>query len=338
MKYSKKGFAVLVPNEDWSNLPDLSQHFIPDKLRGTALLAFYDRMDALAPNRSSYNHFFVSGIEQCIHGGDSWCKRCHKELPQIDADPKSRLSFAEPLIWNRSNLSRQDFESGQQIRVVPGAVPVPADFEENVYLSNPEPSSDDKSPQDQQSFTTKISSASDTKPSNADAETAKFAFSPLSETAGLTVPICYCGQSCSLKAVKREGPNFKRRFFCCRNSQNERSCDFFQWEDSTSTFLEQQAEKFRESHAEETLAQALESLTLDSSKKLLALSSCFKSGRLTAPQRNAIKDALVTPVSDISQESTLFIASMNKAFNSFASHGNLEQLSADLIVALQSRQ
>ncbi|KAK9767429.1 DNA topoisomerase [Basidiobolus ranarum] len=46
----------------------------------------------------------------------------------------------------------------------------------------------------------------------------------------LNTPRCSCGDSASLRTVRKEGPNTGRQFYGCSKSQSQR-CDFFQWDD-----------------------------------------------------------------------------------------------------------
>lgn len=316
LKYSNKGFGVLASNVDWTKIPLLDGKRA-DELKGIALLALYDRKSLAHSHNTprSEQHLFASGIEQCIHGGDAWCHYCHKKLPHAESDATSRISVAEPLKWERINVSRQDFDDGVQIRSFAYLPDVPVAFDEHVYShldKNGEPKSkggDEKSGSEQ----------------NQDGEAAPTPI-VLSHAAGIETPVCYCGTPCKMRMSKKEGPNYRRRFFACMGSQTEHSCKFFMWEGASLPYDQERALRLRTTaHIDHLTEGFAEPSLMDTSKQLLAIASCFKSGRLSDRHRKLLKDIVLTSSAQTEEESVVA-----PIFSDYAEHFDIDELSRQL--------
>lgn len=316
LKYSNKGFGVLASGIDWTKVPLLDGKRA-DELKGIALLALYDRK-ALAHSNStprSEQHVFATGIEECIHGGDSWCHYCHKKLPHEEADAKSRISVAEPLKWERINVSRQDFDDGVQIRSFAHLPDVPLSFDEHVY-SHLNKKTEAKS------------QTGDEKNANEEQGSDEPAPAPilLSHQPGIETPVCYCGTPCKMRMSKKEGPNHRRRFFCCVGSQTEHSCKFFMWEGASLPYDQERALRLRTTAHIDHLTQGFaEPSLMDTSKQLLAIASCFKSGRLSDRHRKLLKDLVLTNSTQSKEEPTV-----SPIFSDYAEHFDIDELSRQL--------
>jgi hypothetical protein len=334
LKYGKKGFAVLIPNVDWSKIESLDRKRV-EQVTGVAKLALYDRFLTTSqsnPDRKNYkeSHLFVSGIDECIHGGHSWCKNCHKMLPHDEADPSARLSFATPIHWEHHNVVYQDIEGGVIVRDISSHYTPQIDFHRLAYAEgdgntalsavqhDPTESKRKENPTADALDDIYISAA-DSKPSPPPIHLS----STLSTQAGIVFPNCYCGTLCSLKAVKKNGPNHHRRFFCCPNSMLPTSCKFFQWEDQELNFDQAKAQRWRETVDMEEMTEAVQSLQLDTSKQLLVLASCFKSGRITSECRSSLKDTILQHA----QENT---SPLDPLFSAFSQHMDLDLLAKQL--------
>lgn len=350
LKHSKKGFGVLVSGVDWSKLPNLSG-VSSKELEGVALLAYFDRMTLSRPssNERRYDkHVFASGIEECIHGGDAWCHYCHKKLPHHEADEKERLSLANPIKWERQNLTRQDFEVhdgvAKQIRSFAFMRDVDSDFEDGVYSQkqNDKDSSDtsigtettskeslDKPKSEieieskQENQNSGFSASNEGEPDSNAFENAR---NLLSDSPGVEIPQCYCGIPCKMRSCTKTGKNFRRRFFSCMNSQSADSCQFFLWEGSTATYDQLKAQRKKDNPHVDRLTEALAEINLlDTSKHLLAIASCYKSGRISDRQRTILKDAILSQHASTDVEETLI-----PIFADYANHFDLDLLAGQL--------
>jgi hypothetical protein len=328
LKYSKKGYAVLALNADWSTLPNLDGRKIQDT-EGLVTLALMDRLATLYPSTESHsNHLFTSGIEECIHGGDSWYKTCHKKLPQSESKPDDRINWIQPIEWLSKGVY-QDIERGQHTRAM--SLNVPLDFDRWAYVpkegeggpNGKEIPSDPSGPQHDSRDPLTIDKLPFFKKEY-----------ELSNQDGIEIPECQCGHACTIKASKRAGPNHGRRFFCCRNSLTNSSCNFFQWEGSSLSFGELRALRLRDRVSLDEVTGGIEALTLDTSKLLFAIASCFKSGRITAAQRATLKEYVLSDSSaDKEKEEEEEEGARDKLhfiLESFAAHQSLDQLGSQL--------
>lgn len=317
LKYSHKGFGVLASNIDWSKIP-LLEGKRPDTLKGIALLALFDRatLSAYRSAPRSEQHLFATGIEECIHGGDSWCHYCHKLLPHEESDAKSRISVADPLKWERVNVSRQDFDGGVQIRTFAHLPEVPTEFDGGVYDQLNKAATSPKKSEE-----TNSSNVSSSPPEESAAPVPM-----LSWEAGIETPLCYCGTACKMRMSKKEGPNYRRRFFSCIGSQTDSSCKFFLWEGATLPYDQERALRLRKTAHIDHLTQGFaEGSLMDTSKQLLAIASCFKSGRLTQQNRIFLKDLVLGSSQHADQESPIA-----PIFADYAEHFDIDELSRQL--------
>jgi hypothetical protein len=326
VKYAKKGFAVLVPNVDWTKMPILDGKRA-EQVHGVAKLALFDRYATIYGGQErDVHHLFTSGIDECIHGGDSWCRSCHKKIPHSEADPEGKLSFAQPIQWDRSLAVYQDIEDGVLRRPVAAFYLPAVDFNRNAYIN---PNAFPSQPTSQSSSSNPESVAGDDSidiyldASDTASNTATHQQTyVLSSQPGIVVPKCHCGVSCALKMVKREGANHHRHFFCCRNSQTANTCRFFQWVGATQTFEEARAQRLRDRIDTNEVSELFQGLQLDTSKQLIALSSCYKSGRISAHNRNILKDTILAHTGTSSP--------LDPIFASYSQHLNLDSLATQL--------
>ena len=285
-------------------------------------------------------HTYASGIEECIHGGDAWCKHCHKKLPHAEADVNDRLSFSAPIKWQREGLSYQDFEAGRQVRILAGMIEVDPNFENSVYT----PSSPTHTPgtttdtviygSDSNNMVQPEDSTTLDNKNRGSSSSSSSTGAPLSDAPGISVPNCYCGMMCSVKAAKKEGPNYRRRFFCCRFSQSpQTSCRFFQWEGNALPYDQARAQRLKETVNVNHIPEVISELQYDKAKQLLAISTCYKSGRITSEHRTLLKEVVLkrqSPVQEDTTNSKQQTEVLEGIFAAFAQHFDIDVLGEQL--------
>jgi hypothetical protein len=83
-KYARRGFAIAVPGYDRSQIdPNVWLKHTFDA-SGLEKLLLLDKAVSDHPEMGDPKHFFVTDIDNCIHGGGSWCRVCHKEHSTVE--------------------------------------------------------------------------------------------------------------------------------------------------------------------------------------------------------------------------------------------------------------
>jgi hypothetical protein len=78
-KYARRGFAVAVPGFDRSAVDPTVWLKYSGDVMGLSKLLLLDKAVSDHPNLGDPKHFFVTDIDNCIHGGGSWCRVCHMD-------------------------------------------------------------------------------------------------------------------------------------------------------------------------------------------------------------------------------------------------------------------
>jgi len=208
-------------------------------VEGLDRLLLYSKLVGEHPNFGSTKHRFVTTLDNCIHGGTTFCAHCHLILTaEEDERTAALLDTSQPLTWAKKNNVLQDFEC-----VSNGTLPlcheiglltmfysmhvgferelrtrqiVPKDWDAGVYASS--------GPAANQETQGTFSTASLSKPDGTD----EYYYPPITAEQGLMTPLCYCGGPASIKTVKKSGPNTGRRFFSCTDIKNP-ACKYFLW-------------------------------------------------------------------------------------------------------------